>query len=464
MAKTPHDREVRSSWQALSPKIEQLFAEQWGRPELPCLEYESSACLAAWLEESGFAVNRSAFGIPTAFLARRRIGEGGPRIAILAEYDALPGLDNGAEPERRALGLPAGHGCGHNHIGPANCGAAIAAADAAARLELDGEIAVVGCPAEEILWGKVALLRQGAFAGFDAVLTSHGDYQNGSLSRPCSSVVSGEFVFRGTSGHAGLASTANALDAAELAVQMMDKLRLTRFPGVPVRHVLRRGGMMPGITPDEARLWISARSLDFSQAREMYGEIARSMEVAAGTSGIGLRHQFISECRGYLPNDTLAGVLLDAMEEVGPPKWTDEHFEWMETLVGNCAPGAKMTLDTSIRCYDAGADYYGQDDGEVSWRIPLGRINWAYPREVPIHHWAWTALSGHAAGSPGPLMASETLALAAVRLLSAPSVLAAAKNELQRRTDGLTVDLPRLGAWETMTKRPQDFWNGSWDE
>ena len=78
------------AWNAIAPEIEQLFAQQWADPELPCMEYRSSARLAGWLESHGFAVERQAGGIPTAFVARHATGTG-PVIGILCEYDALPG-------------------------------------------------------------------------------------------------------------------------------------------------------------------------------------------------------------------------------------------------------------------------------------------------------------------------------------------------------------------------------------
>lgn len=460
---TRPDQAAQSAWAGLRPEIEQLFARQWRQPELPCLEHASSAALADWLEGRGFAVERGAGGVPTAFVARRALAGPGPRVAFLAEYDALPGLDNAAEPERRPLGLRAGHGCGHNHIGPANSGAAVAAAEAASSLGLGGEIVVVGCPAEEILWGKIALLHRGIFDGVDILLTSHGDYQTGALSRPCASIVSGEFVFAGSAGHAGKVSAVNALEAAELAIQMMEKIRTARFPGVGVRHVIRRGGDMPGVTPSESRVWITTRSFDFNEAQAGYAAVAEAFGRAAEATGTTVREQFIVETRGYLPNDTLGRVLFDVMQERGAPPWSNEHLAWMGDLVRSCA-GGEMTLDREVRFYDTGVDYYGQDDGDLSWRIPLGRVNWAYPEEVPIHHWAWTALSGHAAGTPGPLLASEVLAAAALRILERPAIVDEARAELVRRTGGRTPDLPRIGAWSTLTQSPESFWDGTWVE
>jgi aminobenzoyl-glutamate utilization protein B len=81
----------------------------------------------------------------------------------------------------------------------------------------------------------------------------------------------------------------------------------------------------------------------------------------------------------------------------------------MRSLMASCSTGTEMTLDRGVRYFDSGEDHYGQDDGEVSWRIPLGRVNWAYPEEEPIRHWEWTALSGHPANLTWPAFGGQDL-------------------------------------------------------
>jgi aminobenzoyl-glutamate utilization protein B len=454
---------VRNSFASLKPEIVALFRQLWAEPELGGLEVRSSRRLADWLQGHGFAITRQAGGIPTAFLARRQSGKGGPRIALLAEYDALPGLANKAVAERTSAS-GAGHACGHNHIGPANSAAAIIAAEAARKLNLAGEIAVIGCPAEEILWGKIALLNKGVFAGFDAILTSHGDYQLGALSRPCTAVYNGEFVFLGTAGHGGFAGKQNALAGAEAATAAIEAMLPRDFADCTAKHVLRRAGIMPSITPDEVRLWYTARGLDMTRVRACYDAIARICSTTAKEHGLGFRYQHIAESRGYLANDVLGRIVEDAIEDIGAPQFRDSDIAFMEDLAKACGADGPLVLDQMPRLHDQGADYYGQDDGEVSWRIPLGRMNWAYPQAVPIHHWAWTALSGHEASDAGPLMTSQALALVALRLLAEPARIVEAKAELARRVEGIDVDAPRLGAWRTMTTAPQSFWDASWVE
>ncbi|MCA0432428.1 MAG: peptidase dimerization domain-containing protein [Proteobacteria bacterium] len=454
---------VKFHFSPLKAAIEALFEAQWRDPEVPAMEYRSSARLQQFLKDHGFEVTAGIGGVPTAFEARLRL-RSGPVVAILAEYDALPGLAAEAEASFKPVNAVAGHACGHNHIGPANSAAAILAVKAARDLKLAGEIRVIGCPAEEILWGKIALLHAGVFDGVDCILTSHGDYQTGSLSRPCQSVVMGEFVFKGEAGHAGFALSSNALLAAEQLVQRAETALAEAFPKVQRRHVLRRSGVMPGITPDETRVWYSTRALSFEDATAAYAMICELADTVGAERKQAVRHQFIAESRGYLGNDVLGTTLFEAMREVGPPAWQDADIAFMRELSATCAPDAEMKLDRGVHYFGSGEDYYGQDDGDLSWRIPLGRVNWAYPEQVPIHHWSWTSLSGHKASAAGPLMAAQTLALGAVRLLAAPERIAEAKAELVRRTAGVPLPLPRVGALKTLKTAPETFWNATWNE
>ena len=454
---------VRRHWAAVREEIEQHFAILWAEAELPNMERASAAALCDWLEGEGFQVERAACGLPTAFRAAWRNGEG-PRIGLLAEYDALPGTGNKAVPRREAGAKRAGHACGHNQIGPANVGAAIAARRAMAETGVPGEVVAIGCPSEEIVWGKLALLKAGAFDGFDALLTSHGDYQNGAISRPCQSVLSGEIVFLGESGHGGGVRRQNALDAAELAVQSLERLRAHHFPDASVEHVLRVAGNMPSVTPDEARLWLVTRHVDFERAREVYRFAVGIAEQAAGICQVGFREQFIAGTRGYLANDTLAKILLGNLERVGPPRYGAEDLAWLESLARAIRPKEPFKLDRGLALYTEGYDLYGQDDGEASWHVPLARANWAIPEQVPLHNWACSALTGHRASYPGPLMVSEALALTVVELMTATPVLGEAKAELERRRAGMTIAPPLLGAYRTMTTAPETFWDATWVE
>ncbi len=454
---------TRDLWQVQRPRIEALFAELWAQPEMPAMEYASLAALSGYLAENGFAVETGAGGVPTAFLARKGRGDG-PRIGILAEYDALPSLDNEPVPYRKGTGRKPGHGCGHNHIGPANTGAGIAAAAALADMDLAGEIVVIGCPAEEICWGKLALQAAGVFDGLDIVLTSHGDYQNGSLVRPCHASGSGEFRFFGDSAHSGMGTTRDALTAAEAAIAAFEAKRTALDPDLQFKHIFRTAGIAPGVTPEEVRIWCSVRHLDFDVLVSGYNLMEETFAQVAADAGVDFSGHLIAASRGYLGNDTVGRLLQDSLEITGPPAWSDDDIAWMEELSRHSAPGQPFELHRDLAYFDDGVDYYGQDDGDLSWAVPLGRVNWAYPKTVPIHHWAWTALSGHKASSPGALMASEALAIAAVELTQRPDLVARAKAELNERLAGKPVAPPLYGADRILKTDPAAFWDASWTD
>ena len=278
------------------------------------------------------------------------------------------------------------------------------------------------------------------------------------------SVAHGEFIFLGKAGHGGLAGKHNALEAAETLIAEISQRARAEWSDCSIKHVLRTAGVMPSITPDEVRVWFTVRHVDIDRARQVYGAIEKSCGGKARDMQVGFRHQPISESRGYLPNDVLGHILQSAMESVGPPRWSDDDLAFMADLARACGGNGALSLDRSTKLHNEGHDYYGQDDGEVSWHIPLGRVNWACPKDVPIHHWGWTALSGHKAGDAGPLMAAEALANAAVEILADPNHVTQARAERERRVHGALVDAPRLGAWKTLREDPASFWNASWVE
>ncbi|MGI9334675.1 MAG: amidohydrolase [Gammaproteobacteria bacterium] len=453
---------VRSRWSNVRAEIIECSSVLWATPEVGMTEQRSSAYIADWLARHGFSVERGAGGLPTAFRATYERGAG-PAIALLAEYDALPGLGNDAVPRRQPAGWAAGQGCGHNLIAAVNAGAAIAARHAMDDLDVHGRLAVLGCPAEEILWGKIAMLEHGVFDGYDALLTSHASYHTSATSRPTQALFSGEFVFLGAAGHGSDAGARNALDAAEHAVQSVDRLRAHQFPDCSVEHVLRVAGLMPNISPDEARLWVYVRNVDYARARSVYELVARICRGAAELNGTRCREQFITATRGYLPNHVLARRLFRHLERVGSPQWADAHLAWMRELVENVEAGAGFSLERGVCLIEEGFDPPSQDDGEASWHIPLGRLTWAVPQQIPFHHWAKTSLSGHEAGQQAPMVASEALALAAIDLLSHPEILNQARAELEERRNG-DPSPPLLGAFETLTRSPERFWDGTWDE
>ncbi|MBQ4132537.1 MAG: peptidase dimerization domain-containing protein, partial [Desulfovibrionaceae bacterium] len=449
-------------WDERKEEISGLIGKLWEIPEPPLMEYKSCELLCQWFEQKGFQVERRFCGIPTAFRATFAQGEGGPGIGILAEYDGLAGLSNAAEARRNPLpGQAAGHACLHSHIGGGNSGAAAALKEFLIGEKLSGRIVVVGCPAEELLWGKIALLDKGGFDGLDIALTCHVDYQNASVARPTLACATGEFAFGGVSSHAGAARNRNALDAVELAVASIERMRGHQFPGVSVEHVIRHGGVAPNITPDRTSLWLFVRDKDYRTMRRTYEYVADIVKTSARIAGVEVVEGFISCTRGYLPNDTLGHLLLKHLSESGVPPYSESDLRALGELAKNATGTDKVVSNPEIIYLCEGVDPYTQDDGEVSWRIPLGRVNWEIPLQIPLHNWCTTALAGMPFSRKGALACSRAIYLAAAEVLLNPAIAEEAKKELDKRVNGEDLGPVYYAPVEDLTQNPAAFWDGT---
>jgi aminobenzoyl-glutamate utilization protein B len=420
---------VTAHWADVEQQAKTVAAQLWELPELGLAEYHAAELLADWLTQEGFDVSLGVAGLPTGFVATQ--GTPGVRGGVLAEYDALPGLSNTAQPVRSPLAVGgAGHGCGHNLIAAANIAAAVAAGRLLRETSLPGQVVIFGTPGEEVLTGKLTMHQAGLFDAADVLFTSHADYQNAALSRPCMSVVSAEFVFTGQQGHTGWVVPGNALDAAELLVGMMERLRSHLLPGVSIEHVLRSPGpVAPNVVPEQMRVWCYLRHPDLERALAGYEQLTGLARSAAQSAGVAVTPIVLAATRGYLPNDELGRLLDHCLHIVGPPGWTAQDIQRLTDYAA--ALGASRDIRTDLDpMLTTGIDPYGQDDGEISWSTPLGRVNWAVPAGVPLHSWAATALFGTASAWPGAAMASQALTLAITHLLSSPETAARASAEL----------------------------------
>jgi aminobenzoyl-glutamate utilization protein B len=420
-------------WLHTEPAARQVAARLWDHPELGLDEHHAAALLTGWLAREGFDVTTGVAGLPTAFTAA--LGGPGASVGLLAEYDALPGLSNEARPSRApVVANGPGHGCGHNLIAAANIAAAIAASRYLRELGHPGRVVVFGAPAEEILVGKLAMLKAGVFDQADVLLTSHADYQNAALSRPCMAVASAEFIFTGQQGHTGWVVRGNALDAAESFLAMCERVRPHLIPGVPVEHVLRSPHpVVPNVAPEQVGVWCYLRHADVKRVLGGYGELARLAQLAGQAAGVRVSPVLIAATRGYLPNDELARHLGAALRQVGPPQWTGQDLGELASFAQalGAPPEIRAGLESGI--LTTGTDPYGQDDGEVSWSKPLGRVNWAIPTGVPLHSWAAAALFGTPAAWKGAAMASRALAVTTVSLLCSPDAVSRAQAEHEAR-------------------------------
>ncbi|MEL6919127.1 MAG: amidohydrolase, partial [Bacteroidota bacterium] len=197
----------------------------WELAEMGYLEEKSSALLQTTLGDEGFTINKGVAGIPTAFIAE--YGKGAPVIAILGEYDALPGLSQQAIPEKKSADKAAGHACGHHLFGTASTAAAIAVKNWMKTNDVKGTIRFYGCPAEEGGSGKVYMVREGLFKDVDIALHWHPSSQNAASAGAALANKSAKFRFHGISAHAAGSPEKgrSALDGVEAMNHMVNMMR-----------------------------------------------------------------------------------------------------------------------------------------------------------------------------------------------------------------------------------------------
>jgi len=314
----------------------------WDHPELCFEEHHAHDRLVSALDDAGLEPTPHAFGLDTAFVAE--VGGGGPLVAILCEYDALPGI---------------GHACGHNVIAAAGLGAGLALASLAE--EFGGRVRIIGTPAEEGGGGKEFLLRAGAFDGVDAALMVHpADRDLPGMQAIAVHQVHARYT--GVASHAAAAPDRgrNALDAAVLGYVNVAALRQHIGADERIHGVFTDGGAKPNIVPDRAATHWYVRSGTTASLAELEPRVADCLEAGATAAGCGVELDWVDP-----PYD-------DVVED----PWLLER--WCANSVAIGRPVEDPAIDGPV--------VGSTDMGNVSQRIPsIHPMIAVAPRGVAIH-------------------------------------------------------------------------------
>src|SRR5215472_6231926 len=231
----------------------------WQTPELGFHENKSSALLQQELRANGFDVKADVAGMPTAFTAT--FGSGKPVIAILGEFDALPGLSQKDQPTLAPVeaGAP-GHGCGHNLLGSASALAVVAIKEEMQARGLKGTIRYYGTPAEEGGGGKIYMIHAGLFRDVDAVLAWHPGDSNAVNLHSMLANNGGKFRFYGVASHAaaGPERGRSALDGAMIMLNAVEMLREHVPSATRIHYIITNGGSAPNVVPAFAEVSLVA--------------------------------------------------------------------------------------------------------------------------------------------------------------------------------------------------------------
>jgi amidohydrolase len=347
-------------------------------PEVAFEEVESSALLSATLEKNGFSIQRGVGGLPTAFVATVAGQEGGGTVAFLAEYDALPGL---------------GHACGHNLIGAASVGAALAIQ--VVLPDLAGTVQVIGTPGEEGGGGKAYLVDAGLFENVDAAMMVHPSSRN-MTRRSSLTSYKASIEFFGKAAHAAAKPDEgiNALEAMILTFNGINAVRQHLRDEARIHGIITHGGEAPNIVPDYAAARFYVRAADTRYATQV---LERVHACAAGAGqATGARLEFKEYAPRYetmMPNPRLADLMEANMAALG---------------IEVTAPAADERMGSS-------------DMGNVSQVVPaLHPYITIGPDEMGGHTVAFRNAAASPAGHEGMVRAAKVMAMTAVDLLTSP--------------------------------------------
>ena len=404
----------------------------WDYAEVGYQEEKSSALLQSSLSAEGFRIEAGVAGIPTAFVAS--YGAGGPVIAILAEFDALPGITQDAVPTRSPIATKgAAHACGHNLFGAGSVSAAIAVKHWLDDTGMPGTIRLYGTPAEEGGSGKVYMVREGLFEDVDIALHWHASSFNSAAANTSLANRSVKFQLRGVSAHASNApdKARSALDGVEAFDYMVNLMREHVPQQTRIHYVITNGGLAPNVVPDFAEVYYYVRHPEATVVSEIWARIEDAALGAARGTGTEVTWEIIHGNHSLLVNETLATMMDEKLREVGGIEYTLEEQAFAEKLYTTLdGPAYEIGSQGTIQSYEVSLGYGSTDVGDVSIATPTVGLRIAtWVPGTSSHSWQAAAASGTSIGFKGATNAAKTLSLAAIELLENDELREAAKAE-----------------------------------
>ena len=372
---------VCSTIDAMRDELLRISHTIHAKPELAFEEREAATLLIEALRTNGLEVTAGAHGLETAFAAEFGPDDA-PCVALLAEYDALPGI---------------GHACGHNLIATAGVGAGLALAKLGDALP--GRVRVLGTPAEEHGCGKELMAREGAFEGVDAALMIHPAGVN-LASMPCIAMAELDVVYHGEAAHAAAMPErgVNALDAMVMGYQAVSALRQHIGRDERVHGIITDGGQAPNVVPERTAGRFYVRAGGFESLEPLKRRVEACFRAGAHATGCEIEVCWgQADYRDILYNEPLAAAFQRNAEMLGR-----EFLPW-ERL----PPTVQGSTDL----------------GNVSYRIPsIHPMIAASPQHVTIHNAEFAKWAGSELGDEAALDGAKALAMTAVDYFTDPDL------------------------------------------
>ncbi len=382
---------VKSVVEGLKGDLKELTMNIYNNPEIGLTETKACKWQKELLEKYGFEVETPYAGFDTAYRAVYKGKKTGPKIAMLAEYDALPGL---------------GHGCGHNLIAMVGVGAGIAMREFAD--EYGGEIYVFGTPAEENLGGKVQMSEQGAFDDMDVAMMAHPAGVNLDCSNTMA-INAYQISFYGKTAHAAGAphEGINALDAMINLFNLINAMRQETTPDTRIHGIIKKGGEAPNIIPDYTESLFYVRTNRYADLLKVCDRVEACAKGAALATGCRYTMEFAEgNYKDTCSNLTLAELNAQQMEKLGVP---------MKRTKGKYIPGSSDLGDVSYHCPSI----------QSSFDITGGR-------KYNAHTVEFAECAGSEEGIEASFAVIEGFVMTAIELMTDPSHLEAIKDEFNK--------------------------------
>ncbi len=446
----------------LADEIAKANDRVWEAAEVYFKEYKSAEALSKAAEKYGFTTDMGVSGIPTAFVCKW--GEKGPKIGILAEYDALDsltqkkGMAEKCPADGAKEGMP-GHGCGHNSLGAGALGASIALKQYCEETGTEAQIYFFGCPGEENGSGKVFMARDGLFDDMDICITWHPGTVNDIVGVGSLANISIKYKFHGVASHAAATPHLgrSALDACELMNVGVNYLREHIIPEARIHYsYLDAGGKAPNVVQDYCCTYYFVRAPKAKTAFEITDRVDDIARGAALMTGTKLEIVHMDGLSDYIPNETLGNLMYEAFSEVGTPDYTEEELSmakaFYDTFPQDAAQLVKekqakavgvdvsaydgVYLDKYIAPYKHEAEKAmpgSTDVGDVSYCAPTAQFNGAtIAIGTPSHSWQMTGQGAVSYAHKGTVNAAKVLALTALKAIDNPKIIEKAKAEHKR--------------------------------
>ena len=430
-------------------EFQNVATQIWEFAELGYLEEKSSALLQSKLQAQGFKIEKGVAGMPTAFVAS--YGSGKPVIAILGEYDALPGVSQTTDPERtKRPETNNGHACGHHLFGTGSMAASIAVKQWLEQTKTSGTIRFYGTPAEEGGAGKVYMVRAGLFDDVDAVLHWHPSSGNSADARSSLSNKSAKFRFYGNASHASASphKGRSALDAVEAMNHMANLMREHIPADSRLHYVITSGGEAPNVVPEYAEVFYYCRHPQMANVKANFEWLVKIAEAAAMGTETRMEYEVIHGLYNVLPNEALSSIMHKNLSSLGGVDYTAEEVAFAKKIQATLNTNASIKSAGMVKKFEVFEKGSGgsTDVGDVSWVVPTAGLSTAtWVPGTSAHTWQAVAAGGMSIGFKGMMLASKTLALTAIDIFKDPKVISQATRELGTRRGAGFEYQPLLG-------------------